>query len=123
MSAFGDFYTAGETPRAPRAPSSALICDFVLMQCLLGNVRAGEWRAELYSVFFWGQSKETLINSTHDGLCCVMRCSECSHMFEYAALLALLLLALYSPQRITQSLPKTIRAGGGLGRGRRWRFG
>ena len=35
MSAFGDFYTAGETPRAPRAPSSALICDFVLMQCLL----------------------------------------------------------------------------------------
>ena len=74
MSAFGDFYTAGETPRAPRAPSSALICDFVLMQCLLGNVRAGEWRAELYSVFFWGQSK-------------------------------------------------TIIAGGGLGRGRSWRFG
>ena len=32
MSAFGNFYAAGETPRAPRAPSSALICGFVLMQ-------------------------------------------------------------------------------------------
>ena len=33
-----------------------------------------------------------------------MRCSKCSHISEYAALSALLLLALYSPQRITQSL-------------------
>ena len=36
-----------------------------------------------------------------------MRCSECSHMSEYAALLALLFLALYSPQRITQNLPRS----------------
>ena len=31
------FYTAGETPRAPRAPSLVVICDLVLMQCLLGS--------------------------------------------------------------------------------------
>ena len=49
MSAFGDFYTAGETDRAPRAPCSALICDFVLMQCSLENAHAGELRANLHS--------------------------------------------------------------------------
>ena len=48
--------------------------------------------------------RETLINSTVTANCCVMRCSKCSHILKYAALSALLLLALYSPQRITQSL-------------------
>ena len=48
--------------------------------------------------------KETLIKSTVTANCCVMRCSKCSHMSEYAALSALLFLALYSPQRFTQSL-------------------
>ena len=47
--------------------------------------------------------KVTLINSTVTANCCVMRCSECSHMFEYAVLPVLLLLALHSPQRVTQS--------------------
>ena len=31
-----------------------------------------------------------------------MRCSKCSHISEYAALSALLFLAFYSPQRVTQ---------------------
>ena len=45
------FYTAGETPRAPRAPSLVVICDLVLMQCLLGSRPCGRllpsttWRA------------------------------------------------------------------------------
>ena len=58
--ACGAYYTAGETPhallghRAPKAPSSALICDFVLMPCLLGSAHAGEWRVELYSAGFGG---------------------------------------------------------------------
>ena len=52
-------------------------------------------------------AKEALINSTVAANCGVMRCSECSHMSEYAALPVLLFLALYSPQRITQNLPKT----------------
>ena len=34
------FYTAGETPRAPRAPCLVVICDLVLMQCLLGDAHA-----------------------------------------------------------------------------------
>ena len=42
-------YTAAGDGRAPREPSSALICDFVLIQCLLGSAHAGEWRAELHS--------------------------------------------------------------------------
>ena len=37
-----------------------------------------------------------------------MRCSERLHMSEYAARRMLLFLALYSPQRITQSLPETV---------------
>ena len=53
--------------------------------------------------------KETLINSTVTANCGVMRCSKCSHMSEYAALSALLFLALYSPQRIIQSLLKSQR--------------
>ena len=49
--ACGTFYTAGETPRAPRAPSLVVICDLVLMQCLLGSRPCGRllpsttWRA------------------------------------------------------------------------------
>ncbi len=39
--AYGTFYTAGETPRAPRAPSLVVICDLVLMQCLLGRRPCG----------------------------------------------------------------------------------
>ena len=35
IAAYGTFYTAGETPRAPRAPSLALTCDFVSAQCFL----------------------------------------------------------------------------------------
>ena len=48
--------------------------------------------------------REPLINSTVTANCCVMRCSEYSHMSEYAAFPALLFLALHPPQRITQSL-------------------
>ena len=48
--------------------------------------------------------EKTLINSTVTANCCVMRYSKCSHMSEYAVLSVLLLLALHSPQRITQSL-------------------
>ena len=50
-------------------------------------------------------AKEALINSTVTANCCVMRCSKSSHMSEYAAVSALLFLALYSTQRITQKLP------------------
>ena len=35
------FYTPGETPRAPRAPSLVVICDLVLMRCLLGRRPCG----------------------------------------------------------------------------------
>ena len=35
------YYTASETPRAPRAPSLVVICDLVLMQCLLGRRPCG----------------------------------------------------------------------------------
>ena len=59
------------------------------------------------------EDKETLIKSTVTANCCVMRCSECSHMPEYAALSALgkpfirlAAIALYSTQRFTQSLPE-----------------
>ena len=48
--------------------------------------------------------REALINSTVSANCCVMRCSKSSHMSEYAAVSALLFLALYSTQRITQNL-------------------
>ena len=47
----GTFYTAGETPRAPRALSLVVICDFVLLQCSLerrpcGRLQASTtWRA------------------------------------------------------------------------------
>ena len=50
--------------------------------------------------------KKTLIKSTVTANCCVMRCSKSSHMSEYAAVSALLFLALYSTQRFTQSLLK-----------------
>ena len=59
------------------------------------------------------EDKETLIKSTVTANCCVMRCSECSHMPEYAALSALgkpfirlAAITLYSTQRFTQSLPE-----------------
>ena len=51
IAAFGTFYTAGETPRTPRAPSLVVICDFVLLQCSLGRRPCGRlqpsttWRA------------------------------------------------------------------------------
>ena len=44
-----------------------------------------------YLWFGWnGLIKETLINSTVAANYCVMRCSKCSHMSEYAALSVLL---------------------------------
>ena len=43
--------------------------------------------------------KKPLINSTVAANCCVMRCSECSHILKYAVLPVLLLLALHPPQR------------------------
>ena len=51
-----------------------------------------------------------MINSTVAANCCVMRCSECSHMSEYAVLPVLLLLALHPPQRITQGFPSIVTA-------------
>ena len=51
---------------------------------------------------FAGGVEKPLINSTVAANCCVMRCSQCSHIFEYAALAVLLLLALHPPQRVTQ---------------------
>ena len=51
IAACGTYYTAGETPRAPRAPSLVVICDLVLMRCLLGRRPCGRlqpsttWRA------------------------------------------------------------------------------
>ena len=59
------------------------------------------------TTFPYDSGREALINSTVTANCCVMRCSKCSHMSEYAALSALLFLALYSPQRITQNLRST----------------
>ena len=44
---------------------------------------------------------KTTINSTVVANCCVTRCSQCSHMSEYAALAVLLFLALHPPQRVT----------------------
>ena len=41
-------YTAGETPRAPRAPSLALTSDFVSVQCFWRSTYAGERRAEFF---------------------------------------------------------------------------
>ena len=40
IAACGTYYMAGETPRAPRAPCLVVICDLVLMQCLLGDAHA-----------------------------------------------------------------------------------
>ena len=74
----------------------------MLMTFALGRLDFAKLRVAVHESL-----KETLINSTVTANCCVMRCSKCSHIFEYAALSALLLLALYSPQRITQSLLKT----------------
>ena len=37
----GTFYMAGETLRAPGALSLVVICDLVLMQCLLGRRPCG----------------------------------------------------------------------------------
>ena len=72
-------------------------------------------RVKLASIFVDDQAKalefytkKTLIKSTVTANCCVMRCSKCSHMSEYAALSALLCLALYSTQRFTQSLPNIL---------------
>ena len=72
--------------------------------CVFFGVSLLAW--DLSHLSFVGDNtlKETLINFTVAANCCVMRCSKCSHISEYAALSALLLLALYSPQRITQSL-------------------
>ena len=60
------FYTAGETPRAPRAPSLVVICDLVLLQCLLGRRPCGRL---LPSTTWRSQSLPTTSRRSHERRC------------------------------------------------------
>ena len=60
------FYTAGETPRAPRAPSLVVICDLVLMRCLLGRRPCGRL---LPSTTWRSQSLPTTSRRAHERRC------------------------------------------------------